>query len=573
MQTLKILMCLLLTHSAISQTFLNGSFENNTLGLNDQINIASNSNFNAIMPNVNAFGTGCNLDIIQSAAYGGLAQHCAWYVALTSGGTDAIALNLSSPLLSGTTYTMSFWDRKWQNISCNPVQIGLSTSNNNVGTVIYTAPTAVNNTWTQRTFTFVAPNNGAWVTVIQAGPSNTSDWVQVDNFTLNNNSSVGGLTIVASTNTICSGSTAVFTVTGASSYNWLPAASLSSSTASVVTASPSVTTIYSVTGTSGSCAFTGNITLNVVNSISLSLTPTTPLCLGSSCTITASGSNSYSWGPPTGLNIATGSVVIASPGVSTTYTVTGGIGNCAASINVSIVPIPQITISSSPAQSIGICEGESCTLTANGASTYSWGSAGGLNVTTGNVVIATPSASSSFSVTGTSNTCSNVASISINVKPIPQLSVSAIPDVICKGDMRFLTVSGTNTFTWSPGSIQTQTFGLNTQSVGTASYMVVGQGTNGCVASKTGTFSVQICSGIEVLSQLGLRLYPNPAIETFTVFSTKDLSLRIYNALGQFIMEVNLDSNNQSAEVGPLQSGIYLVTDKYGNINQKVIVR
>lgn len=61
-----------------------------------------------------------------------------------------------------------------------PVQIGVSTVKNATGNIIYTGPTPAYGIWQQRTFTFVAPNNGHFISV-----SATSDrWTQVDNFDL-----------------------------------------------------------------------------------------------------------------------------------------------------------------------------------------------------------------------------------------------------------------------------------------------------------------------------------------------------------------------------------------------------
>jgi gliding motility-associated-like protein len=49
----------------------------------------------------------------------------------------------------------------------------------------------------------------------------------------------------------------------------------------------------------------------------------TTIIIGNDTTITASGVNTYSWTPTTGLNCDTCSTVIATPTVTTTYTVTG----------------------------------------------------------------------------------------------------------------------------------------------------------------------------------------------------------------------------------------------------------
>ena len=50
------------------------------------------------------------------------------------------------------------------------------------GTLVWTASAAAtNSTWTQRTVTFVAPNNGSYITVKQSGGT-TGYWVHIDNF-------------------------------------------------------------------------------------------------------------------------------------------------------------------------------------------------------------------------------------------------------------------------------------------------------------------------------------------------------------------------------------------------------
>src|SRR3990172_1724576 len=123
-----------------SQAFLNGSFEINTAGT-DQINI-SNAAYNGFMANSVAFGTFGDMDIITSATYCGLAQDKCWYVAFTGSGTDAITMQLSAPLVTGNSYTISFFDKGcWGTYSTSgpPVQIGLSTIPGATGTVIYNA--------------------------------------------------------------------------------------------------------------------------------------------------------------------------------------------------------------------------------------------------------------------------------------------------------------------------------------------------------------------------------------------------------------------------------------------------
>jgi len=92
------------------------------------------------------------------------------------------------------------------------------------------------------------------------------------------------------TATICAGSSATIAATGGVSYVWAPSATLSSATTAVVTASPTVSTTYIVTGTDANgCTGTVNAVVSVTaNPSAVTLTPTSATaCSGSSTTLTA----------------------------------------------------------------------------------------------------------------------------------------------------------------------------------------------------------------------------------------------------------------------------------------------
>jgi hypothetical protein len=77
----------------------------------------------------------------------------------------------------------------------------------------------------------------------------------------------------------------------------------------------------------------------------ITLTPNSPLCLGSSITLNATSTDLtyvYTWSPATGLSATTGATVTANPIVTTTYTVTGTSPS-------SCVKIKDVTITLNPA--------------------------------------------------------------------------------------------------------------------------------------------------------------------------------------------------------------------------------
>jgi gliding motility-associated-like protein len=107
---------------------------------------------------------------------------------------------------------------------------------------------------------------------------------------------------------------------------------------------------------------------------------------------------------------------LAGPG---THTINYSIGtapcNATASTQIIVSPTPTVTGGSD----LTICEGESATLTITGDAgvTYTWSPATGLNTTTGNTVIASPTTTTTYTVTASVGGCSGSDQIVINVLP------------------------------------------------------------------------------------------------------------------------------------------------------------
>lgn len=185
-----VLIFLCLTNAVKAQTFLNGSFEINGSGnycVYDLLNVS----FNPWMSNVYAYGAGDECDILVAGCQNpGPVPDGTWFVGL-SGLVDEIAMELSAPLVSGNTYTISFWsysapeDFFGNLFPQGNLEIGASTINNNFGTSVHTA-TTVSSTWTNHTFSFVAPNNAQFITVRNV-VDGVEHWNHIDHFTIVNN--------------------------------------------------------------------------------------------------------------------------------------------------------------------------------------------------------------------------------------------------------------------------------------------------------------------------------------------------------------------------------------------------
>ncbi len=195
-------------------------------------------------------------------------------------------------------------------------------------------------------------------------------------------------------------------------------------------------------------------TFNLVNPLSMSAPPL--VCAGTNATLTVSNTSTltlnYAWTPTTSVSPATGSVVVATPAATTIYTVNasdaGGTG-CSLFTNTVLVttsPLPTTTLSS--VTSTLVCSGiSSTTLTATGANTYTWSPAAGLNTSNGNVVIASPTITTTYTVSGSNNCAVLNASRTISVQTIPASPVPTtfgnnVWNVYCYNDLTFTNYYG-----------------------------------------------------------------------------------------------------------------------------------
>ena len=144
------------------------------------------------------------------------------------------------------------------------------------------------------------------------------------------------------------------------------------------------------------------------------------ICPGNSTTLTASGNGiSYVWNPG---NLS-GATVTVSPGTTTVYTVTStGANGCTntATLTMTVTAQLPITVTSNPSI---VCIGSSATLTANGATTYTW-MPGNLN---GTSVTVTPLVNTTYTVTGSNGLgCTGSAIYNLLVS---NMTVSISPNV------------------------------------------------------------------------------------------------------------------------------------------------
>ncbi len=124
---------------------------------------------------------------------------------------------------------------------------------------------------------------------------------------------------------ICEGSNTQLTAAGANSYVWTPSSGLNDVTLSNPTASPVVTTDYTVTGFIGGCSSDTVLTILVHPAPVVNITSTPFTCeTGTQLMANAitSGTGTYLWTPSYGLDSVNIATPVATPSTTTNYQVT-----------------------------------------------------------------------------------------------------------------------------------------------------------------------------------------------------------------------------------------------------------
>lgn len=174
------------------------------------------------------------------------------------------------------------------------------------------------------------------------------------------------------------------------------------------------------------------------------------ICPGTNITFTDASYasiNSYSWEFGEGANPASATgigphlVSYSSTGSKTVKLIVEGTGGIDTLIKENYILVAnQLPLTLSQTD-VSICSGNSASITVSGADSYTWSPASGLNTTAGEVVIASPQQTTTYTVTGNIGSCSGQAQVNVEVtvlendllcQPIAlSLGTSAIFDNSC----------------------------------------------------------------------------------------------------------------------------------------------
>lgn len=320
-------------------------------------------------------------------------------------------------------------------------------------------------------------------------------------------------TITVNSSTICSGQSVTLTASGSDNYVWSPGGMTGPS----ITVSPTSTTTYTVTGSTTTASGTingagsGTVTVLPVGSAQCGCTINAsnngPVCPGDPFSVSATNVTgaTYTWtinGNTVGNTQNVTGLTQAASG-SYTYSVTAldALGHtCSATTVVTIYPLPTVVAGND----VAVCYGSPVTLTATGATTYSW------SPSIQNGVSFTPNGGGIYTVTGTdAHGCKNTddVAITITAATLPQISPSV--DAGCVPlSVNFSFLNNCQQADWAFGNGQTAS-GCGVQNTiyqqpGCFDVTIQYTDLNGC--DTTATFNDIVC-----VEQPNAAFYVNPS--------------------------------------------------------------
>jgi len=259
---------------------------------------------------------------------------------------------------------------------------------------------------------------------------------------------------------ICLNQPVTLSGSGATSYSW------NNSVINNTPFTPTATATYTVTGTNANgCVNTDNVVVTIKPLPATNAGLDQSICIGNPAIFNATGAFSYTWSNGVANNVP------FFPTATANYIVTGTNTNgCTKtdtmSITVNALPIVNAGVNQA------ICFGQSATLTATGAVSYTWLPG---NATTASITVS-PTATTAYIVTGTNaNACQGKDTVLVTIKPLPSIN-AGIDKTICAGDSVALTASGSPLIAWNNGILN----GVYFSPTATTTYTVTGTGANGC---------------------------------------------------------------------------------------------
>ncbi|MCC6372544.1 MAG: T9SS type A sorting domain-containing protein, partial [Bacteroidia bacterium] len=346
---------------------------------------------------------------------------------------------------------------------------------------------------------------------------------------------------------------------GQYTYSWSPNLFLAGANTNLqntilspsVSSGGSLTVIYTVVATPSiaNCPLSKTLALTIFNPATPSISSIPAICknaLSQTISVNPTG-GVFSCNTAGAINSISGMITpsLSLPGINTfTYAITAG--TCVAK-NTGTFMVNAVSVGVGAGT---ICAGQSATLVAVGAPSYSWST----GLTSPSLIVA-PLTSTGYTVTGfdSANSCTTTAVFNVSVKPVPSLNLPAT-FTCCYGSPYSFSLNAANSYSWSNGYLgPVFSFTANT----------------------SGSIAVQAVSSTGCVNSASMSVVVHPAA---TVVSNQNVSMcyGTLTLLKAFGATTYIWSNGVMADsvyINPMANTIYTVTgiNQYGCGKQAAI--
>ncbi len=174
--------------------------------------------------------------------------------------------------------------------------------------------------------------------------------------------------------------------------------------------------------------------------------------------------------------------------------------------------------------------------------------------------------------------CKNTANITIQVNPLPVVSVGQTPDTVCLNSSAIALSGSPLGGTFFGSGINNNNYTPVPSPSGYNTIYYTYTDLNGCTNIDTKQISVSNCLGLDnqKIEKKIILVYPNPNGGTFMIKATKNITseLVLFDLSGKLIKNIILNNSNNFIQAVNLKVGAYFLTGKVDGVEvqEKIVV-